>query len=109
MTPLQHTCEIVAAYVSHNHVQPSEMPALIRMVHSSMAPRKVLTPAVPVSESIGRKYITCLEDGKKQVSLKLHLKAAHGLTPEQYREKWRLPATYPMTAPESSDRRSANG
>ena len=31
-------------------------------------------------------------------SLKRHL-AVHGLTPEQYRAKWKLPSDYPTVAP----------
>ena len=32
-------------------------------------------------------------------SLKQHLRVKHGLTPEEYRAKWGLPADYPMAAP----------
>jgi predicted transcriptional regulator len=38
--------------------------------------------------------------------LKRHLKG-HGLTPEQYRAKWKLPSDYPMVAPEYAAKRSA--
>ncbi|VXC51038.1 conserved hypothetical protein [Bosea sp. 125] len=51
--------------------------------------------------------ITCLEDGKKFKSLKRHLNTFYGLTPEQYRVKWGLPADYPMVAPAYAEARSA--
>lgn len=57
------------------------------------------SPAVPPAESVGEGYLVCLEDGKRFKSLHRHLKSAHGLTPEAYRDKWGLPADYPMTAP----------
>jgi predicted transcriptional regulator len=38
--------------------------------------------------------------------LKRHL-TRHGLTPEQYREKWGLPRDYPIVAPNYSAQRSA--
>ena len=56
-------------------------------------------PVVPVSRSVFPDYIICLEDGKGLKMLKRHLKTAHNMTPKAYREKWRLPALYPMVAP----------
>ncbi|RWH00172.1 MucR family transcriptional regulator, partial [Mesorhizobium sp.] len=50
-------------------------------------------------------YIICLEDGKKFKSLKRHL-ALHGLTPDEYREKWGLARDYPMVAPSYAAQRS---
>ncbi|WP_292666433.1 MucR family transcriptional regulator, partial [Mesorhizobium sp.] len=52
-------------------------------------------------------HIVCLEDGKKFKSLKRHLATDHGLTPDEYRAKWGLPADYPMVAPSYSATRSA--
>ncbi len=51
-------------------------------------------------------YIICLEDGKKMKMLKRYLKAVYDLTPEAYREKWGLPADYPMVAPNYAAKRS---
>jgi predicted transcriptional regulator len=42
-------------------------------------------------------YLVSLEDGKKYKSLKRSLARA-GLTPDQYRAKWGLPAVYPMVS-----------
>jgi hypothetical protein len=66
-----------------------------------------LTPAVPIRRSVTDDYIVCLEDGKKLKMLKRHLRTAYGLTPEQYREKWGLPADYPMVAPNYAKKRSS--
>lgn len=63
-------------------------------------------PAVPVEESIQDDYIVCLEDGKKMKLLRRYLKTHHGMTPQEYREKWGLPADYPMVAPAYAARRS---
>ena len=63
-------------------------------------------PAVPIKKSVGADFIICLEDGKKFKSLKRHLRTAYGLTPQEYREKWDLPADYPMVAPSYAAARS---
>ena len=39
--------------------------------------------------------------------LKRHLQTSYGMTPEQYRQKWDLPAAYPMVAPSYSSHRSS--
>jgi predicted transcriptional regulator len=107
--------EIVSAYVSHNSVSPSDLPKLITDVHAALkglstneVPVVVeeLKPAVPVKKSVAPDYIICLEDGKKFKSLKRHLRTHYNLSPEEYREKWGLPADYPMVAPNYSATRS---
>jgi predicted transcriptional regulator len=109
-------CEVVAAYVSNNPVPSSDLPALIQAVHSAIErlekePERALpeverkTPAVPVRKSVTPDYLICLEDGKRFKSLRRHLRLL-GLTPEQYREKWRLPSDYPMVAPNYAAQRS---
>ena len=110
---LELTTEIVAAYVSNNPVQSSELSNLIRSVHatlqglSSTAQEDVeVKPAIPVKKSVTDDYIICLEDGKKFKSLKRHLRAKYDMTPEEYREKWGLPYDYPMVAPSYARKRS---
>ena len=63
-------------------------------------------PAVSVKKSINADYIICLEDGKKLKMLKRHLKTAYDMTPDEYRERWNLPADYPMVAPNYARQRS---
>ncbi|MBA4338192.1 MucR family transcriptional regulator [Hyphomonas sp.] len=105
---------IVSAYVRNNALQTNELPDLIRSVHAALmelsrpaatapeAPR----PAVPVKKSIYKDYLICLEDGLKFKSLKRHLRSKYGMSPEEYRAKWGLPADYPMVAPGYSEKRS---
>ena len=109
------TAEIVSAYVSNNTVASADIPALINQVHSALLrvssgetqpSSEPLKPAVPVKRSINPDFIVCLEDGKKFKSLKRHLRTQYGMTPEQYREKWSLPADYPMVAPNYAAARS---
>lgn len=108
--------EIVSAYVSNNSVPSSELPALLNDVHAAIvrvaggvAPvvAEVAKPAVPPKKSITPEYIVCLEDGRKFKSLKRHLRTQYNLSPEEYREKWGLPADYPMVAPAYAKARSA--
>jgi predicted transcriptional regulator len=64
------------------------------------------SPAVPIKKSVQREYIVCLEDGIHARTLKRHLNTAHGMTPQQYRDKWELPGDYPLIAPAYSAARS---
>jgi len=66
----------------------------------------LLVPAVPIRKSVTRDSIICLEDGKSFKTLKRHLRSKFAMTPEQYREKWGLPADYPMVAPAYAETRS---
>ena len=109
------TAEIVSAYVGNNTVASADIPALINQVHTALlrvmsgeaqSPSEPLKPAVPVKKSINPDFIVCLEDGKKFKSLKRHLRTQYNLTPEQYRDKWSLPADYPMVAPNYAAARS---
>lgn len=116
---LELTAGIVAAYVGHNTVAQADLPRLIENIYQSLAaaPHGVaeskqaeqaeLKPAVPVRKSITPDFIICLEDGKKFKSLKRHLRTHYDLSPEQYREKWGLPADYPMVAPNYAEARSS--
>lgn len=61
--------------------------------------------AVTVKASIKQDYLICLDDGRRFKSLKRHL-ATLGMTPDQYRAKWKLPAAYPMVAPSYAAQRS---
>ncbi len=111
------TAGIVSAFVGHNTVRATELPELIKAVHDTLttivapkpaeAPTPALSPAVPVKRSVTPDYIICLEDGKKLKMLKRHLATAYGLTPEDYRQRWNLPADYPMVAPKYAAQRSA--
>ncbi|HWL04923.1 MAG TPA: MucR family transcriptional regulator [Xanthobacteraceae bacterium] len=113
---IQLTASIVSAYVGNNPLPPSEIPSLIDQVHAALTrvaggrpgevPAEPLRPAVAVKRSIHPDYLICLEDGKKFKSLKRHLRTQYGMTPEQYREKWGLPADYPMVAPSYAAARS---
>ena len=62
---------------------------------------------MPIRKSIAQDFIICLEDGKKLKMLKRHLASRYSLTPDDYRRRWGLPASYPMVAPAYAARRSA--
>jgi predicted transcriptional regulator len=52
-------------------------------------------------------HLICMEDGLTMKMLKRHLLTVHGLTPDEYRAKWNLPAEYPMVAAEYAKLRSS--
>jgi predicted transcriptional regulator len=112
---IELTAQIVSAYVGNNSVPSTEIANLISQVHAALkrvssgqmaAATEPARPAIPVKRSINSDYIVCLEDGKKFKSLKRHLRTQYNMTPEQYREKWALPADYPMVAPNYAAARS---
>jgi predicted transcriptional regulator len=114
--PVAMTAEIVSAFVSNNSLPPTELVALIQSVHEGLV--KIAngavtpveppppTPAVTVRQSIKPDYLVCLDDGKRFKSLRRHLTTL-GMTAEQYRAKWSLPADYPMVAANYAAQRSA--
>ena len=112
---MELTAEVVAAYVSKNSLPVGDLPALILDVHSALSQAGVAPPApqaekpkpaVSVKRSVTDDYIICLEDGKKFKSLKRHLMTHYNMSPEEYRDKWDLPADYPMVAPNYAAARS---
>jgi len=109
------TIDVVSAYVSHNPVPVAELPGLIADVHAAinglrstpqLEVQEKALPAVPARKSVTQDFLVCLEDGKKFKSLKRHLATHHNLTPDEYRQKWNLPADYPMVSPSYSNERS---
>lgn len=111
---LNLTAQIVSAYIANNPVPDKELPALIRSVHTTLGDidkgevSKLTShpPAVPIKKSIHPEYVVCLEDGKKLKMLKRYLRSRYGLSPDDYRTKWGLPADYPMVAPNYAQQRS---
>jgi len=108
------TTQIVAAHVGRNQLPLGDLPKLIGEVYRSLqglgsgqaATEARPEPAVPIRKSVTAEYIVCLEDGRKLKMLKRHLMAAYNMTPAQYRERWELPADYPMVAPAYAKHRS---
>lgn len=106
------TADIVSAHVSNNSVAVSDLPLLIQNVHSalsdldeSQAEEEKPEPAVSIRSSIKPDYIVCLEDGKKLKMLKRHLRTHYNLSPDEYRQRWGLPADYPMVSPNYAETR----
>jgi predicted transcriptional regulator len=112
---LRMTAQVAAAYVGNNSLPAAQLPEVIRTIFSSIsgldggaaAGASGQKPIVPIKKSIAPDYIICLEDGKKLKMLKRHLRTSYGMTPEEYRIKWGLPADYPMVAPNYAEQRSA--
>ena len=116
------TAELVAAYVSNNPVPASELPALIARVHGAVSGlvAGTLTPesgaapqadiekpsAAQIRKSVRQDGIVSFIDGKTYKTLKRHL-TSHGLDPRSYRDRYGLPADYPMVAPSYAEQRSA--
>ncbi|MGA7712755.1 MAG: MucR family transcriptional regulator [Rhizomicrobium sp.] len=112
---LKLVTDIVAAYVSNNPVPVADLPAMIRSVHATLGGlsgghvgdvQTSQKPAISVKKSVTPEYLICLEDGKKLKMLKRYLRSRYGLSPDQYRAKWGLPADYPMVASNYAAQRS---
>src|SRR5512147_1922390 len=107
--------EIVAAYVSANSVSAAQLPDVIRSVVDALtnlngqaeaAKAEPQKPAVSIRKSVTPDYLVCLEDGKKLKMLKRHLRTTYDMSPQDYREKWGVPADCPIVAPNYAARRS---
>lgn len=113
--------QIITTHLSHTTVNTKELPTLIRDIYDALSgakqqpasstpssPERTTSqdPPVPIENSVTDDHIICLECGKPFVSLKRHLGAHHLTTPEKYRDKWGLPANYPMITKKSSEKRS---
>ena len=108
---------IVRGYVTKNSIAVDQLGGLIATVHRTLsglgtntaapplAPQK-LAPAVPVRRSVQPDHVVCLECGFRAVTLRRHLRIAHGLEPAAYRVRWKLAIDHPLTAPAYSERRS---
>ena len=109
---LEWTTMIVSSHVGKTPSSTDEVSNFIQTVHKALnglsagVEPNVPEPAVPVRRSITPDYIVCLEDGRKLKMLKRHLRTAYSMTPEEYRERWNLPADYPMVAPNYARQRS---
>ncbi len=110
------TTDVVAAYVSNNTLPTAQLSEIIGTVFQSLkalegqgseAKSEPLKPAVPIRKSITPDFLICLEDGKRLKMLKRHLRSTYNMTPDGYRQKWGLPADYPMVAPNYAEQRSA--
>jgi len=106
------TASIAMAYVSNHTVPLADLARLITIVRvalASVTATEQPRPAVPITQSITLDYLVCLEDGKKLKMLKRHLRTRFNLSPDEYRSRWGLPATYPMVAPKLATLRSQSG
>lgn len=104
------TVQLLSAYLSNNTIAAGDLAGLIGSTRAALVEQAaptppaepetpIYTPAVSVRKSLASvDHIISLIDGKAYKTLKRHL-STHGLTPEAYRERYKLPATYPMTAP----------
>ena len=104
--------QIVRNYVSNNGMPPGELPNLIATVHQALAElgkpadAPTLTAAVPINRSYGRDFVICLDCGWRGQTLRRHLTTAHALSPSDYRIRWNLKDTHPLTALGYSERRA---
>src|SRR4029077_14727329 len=101
------------SFVAHNTIAASELPSVIAIVHRSLAglgapaDTPPAEPSVAINRSYGPNFVVCLDCGWRGQMLRRHLTTAHGLSREDYRARWKLKPTHPITAPAYTQRRSA--
>lgn len=114
--------ELTAAWLANPNTRTSadDVPAFLMSMHAAVtrlsngteeeaeAPAaQSYEPAVSARKSLASPdHIISLIDGKKYKTLRRHL-STHGLTPEQYRERFNLKTDYPMVAATYSEARRA--
>jgi predicted transcriptional regulator len=92
------TAANVSAFVTNNSVPVADMSGLIGKVHGALkglssgqeepTSQDERVPAVPVRRSVSPDTLICIDCGKQFKSLRRHLRTAHDLTPEAYRDRW---------------------
>ena len=107
------TAKIVQSYVRHHRLGPDQLADLITSVYRAIGqlgqppePDEVLIPAVSVRRSIHRDYVVCLDCGYRGKMLRRHIATRHGLSRDDYRQRWGLRSNHPLTAPAYSEHRS---
>ena len=110
---LHLTAKIVVSYVRHHRLVPDQLADLITSVHLAIGhvgqppePEEVLTPAVSVRRSVHRDHVICLDCGYRGKTLTRHIATRHGLSADEYRQRWELRSNHLLTAPAYSERRS---
>jgi predicted transcriptional regulator len=113
--------ELTVAWLSNPNTRtsPDDVPAFLQSMHAAVAKLQTsgepeptpevqdYTPAVSVRKSLASPdHIISMIDGKPYKTLRRHL-STHGLTPDDYRQRYGLKADYPMVAPAYSESRSA--
>jgi predicted transcriptional regulator len=120
LTPVELAAELTAAWLSNQNTRASseDAVAFLQAMHKTVgglgatvqaeleAPAaSEFTPAVSARKSLGsREHILSMIDGRPYRTLTRHL-GKHGLTPDEYRARYNLPQSYPMTAPAYSEQR----
>ena len=107
------TAKIVRNYVRHHTVEIGGLSDLITTVHRALGelgqpnhPEEVRTPAVFVRRSVHQDYVVCLDCGYRGKTLRRHISTRHGLSRDEYLNRWALRNDHPLTAPAYSERRS---
>ena len=113
--------ELTIAWLSNPNTRTSadDVPAFLQSMYAAVgklaAPEtsdqeqvsQEYTPAVSARKSLAsRDHIISMIDGKPYRTLRRHL-TTHGLTPDEYRQRYGLKSDYPMVAPSYSESRSA--
>ena len=122
-TTIELATELTIAWLNNpnNRANADDVPAFLQRMHATLnglssgaaeeagadVSGEDFTPAVTVRKSLASsQHIISLIDGKPYKTLRRHL-SRHGLTPEQYRERYKLKADYPMVAQDYSEQRRA--
>ncbi|WP_342251377.1 MucR family transcriptional regulator [Sphingomonas sp. OTU376] len=122
LSPVELAAELTAAWLANPNTRSTteEAVAFLTSIHAAVAelgkvaavePEPVApaepdhVPAVSVRKSLAsRDHIISMIDGKPYKTLTRHL-STNGLTQDEYRARYNLPKTYPMTAPAYSEQR----
>ena len=111
------TVQLLSAYLANNTVPSEALAELIRTTKAALTQEasssaetpdaETFIPVVTARKSLASpEHIISLIDGKPYKTLKRHL-ASRGLTPDEYRSRYNLPASYPMVAPAYAEHRRA--
>jgi predicted transcriptional regulator len=123
---LELAARIVSAQVGSQRTETSAVPWLIQEVYQSLAGleppagrlsaanhatnggyHKHLTNGMMADVQPGGDQLVCKDCGMSMKMLKRHIFTVHGMTPNEYREKWGLAPDYAMVTASYTKLRSA--
>lgn len=102
--------ELVSRLSAELDFAPADLPgarSVPQGIPAAAAPETAPKPAMPLAQAVTEDKVYCLCCGKGFKMLKRHLGAEHGLSEDEYRSLFDLPADMPLVAPSYSERKAA--
>jgi predicted transcriptional regulator len=113
---LEMASEIVSSHASNSKMTKEDLVKEIHDIHAVLSrlergedvateafPSEEEASAIPMRKAFGKKQVFCMMCGKGMKTLGRHIRAAHDMTPKEYRKKFSIPRTQTLAAKDYSE------